>query len=73
MSPPAGNAELQAFIEAVPPHRRPLFDHLQARLLEVCPDAEVNKASINLRLGDPVPDEDLRDVVRSALGLEPAT
>ncbi len=33
--------DVAAYVAAIPPEQRPLFDRLQRLVLEVCPDAEV--------------------------------
>jgi uncharacterized protein YdhG (YjbR/CyaY superfamily) len=105
---------VQRYIDAIPADRRPLFDRLQALILELHPDAEVvisyqiptyktrggrvslgpwrdgvslyttgpqhierfksrhpaiktGKASLNFRLTDEFPEQDLRQVIESAI------
>jgi uncharacterized protein YdhG (YjbR/CyaY superfamily) len=105
---------VQRYIDAIPADRRPLFDRLQALILELYPDAEVvisyqiptykarggrvslglwrdgvslyttgpqhierfksrhpaiktGKASLNFRLTDELPEQDVRQVVESAI------
>lgn len=108
------DAAVQKYVDAIPAEQKPLFDRLQALILELYPDAEIvisyqiptykarggrvslglwkdgvslyttdpqhietfkakhpsiktGKASLNFRLTDEVPEEDLREVVDRAI------
>src|SRR5918997_776724 len=39
--PEGVNDDVQAYVDAIPPEHRPLFDRLHGLVLAVCPDAEV--------------------------------